>query len=59
MTTSFPTDWDADKYYDETEPEEHWELRKQFMELHKDKFPEDYLVALARTFTNVEFLGCM
>lgn len=55
----YPTNWDVNKYNDETEPEAHWELRKQFMEVHKDKFPEEYLVALARTFTNIEFLGCM
>ncbi|XP_022913570.1 partner of xrn-2 protein 1 [Onthophagus taurus] len=59
MTEKFPTDWDIDQYYDEMEPEEHWELRKAFMEVHKDKFPEDYLVALATTFTNIELLGCI
>ncbi|KAL1494666.1 hypothetical protein ABEB36_010232 [Hypothenemus hampei] len=58
MTQTFSTDWDVDKYKDDTEPEEHWELRKSFMEKHKEKFSEDYLVALARTFTNIEFLGC-
>lgn len=59
MTESFSTDWDVDKYYDDTEPEEHWELRKAFMEFHKDKFAEDYLVALAKVYTNIEFLGCI
>lgn len=59
MTQKFSTDWDIDTYYDETEPEEHWDLRKRFMEVHKDKFSEDYLAALARTFTNIEFMGCM
>ncbi|ENN80150.1 hypothetical protein YQE_03414, partial [Dendroctonus ponderosae] len=58
MTQTYPTDWDADDYKDETEPEEHWELRKAFMETHKGSFSEDYLVALARTFTNIEFMGC-
>lgn len=58
MTQSYSTDWDADDYKDETEPEEHWELRKAFMETHKGSFSEDYLVALARTFTNIEFMGC-
>lgn len=58
-TKSFSTDWDIEDYYEDTEPEEHWELRKEFMTAHKDKFPEDYLVALARTFTNIEFLGCI
>lgn len=59
MTQMYSTDWDVDKYKDDTEPEQHWELRKEFMEVHKDKFPEDYLVALARTFANVEFMGCV
>ncbi|KAK9758556.1 XRN-Two Binding Domain, XTBD [Popillia japonica] len=59
MAEQFSTDWDVEKYYDDTEPEEHWELRKAFMEVHKDKFPEDYLVALAKAFTNIEFLGCI
>lgn len=58
MTQTFPTDWDIDAYYDETEPEEHWHLRREFMETHQDKFPEDYLVALAKAFTNIEFMGC-
>lgn len=55
----FPTDWDVEKYYDETEPELHWEMRKEFMEVNKDKYPEDYLVALAKTFSNMEFMGCV
>ncbi|XP_044750871.1 partner of xrn-2 protein 1-like [Coccinella septempunctata] len=59
MTQTYPTNWDVDKYKDDTEPEQHWELRKEFMEVHKGKFSEDYLVALARTFANVEFMGCV
>ncbi|RZC34369.1 uncharacterized protein BDFB_002164, partial [Asbolus verrucosus] len=58
MTQTFPTDWDIEKYRDDTDPEEHWLLRKEFMKVHKGKFPEDYLVALAKTFTNIEFMGC-
>lgn len=58
MTQKYPTDWDVDKYYDDTEPDQHWELRKQFMITHKGTFSEEYLVALARTFTNIEFMGC-
>ncbi|XP_054273568.1 NF-kappa-B-repressing factor-like isoform X3 [Macrosteles quadrilineatus] len=54
----FPKDWDLDKYKSEYESEEHWELRKKFMETHKNKFPEDKLVCLARVFFNIEFLGC-
>ncbi|XP_023292359.2 NF-kappa-B-repressing factor [Lucilia cuprina] len=56
--TEFSTDWDVEKYRREYESEEHWQLRKRFMEMHKDKFPEDKLVCLAQVFTNMEFMGC-
>ena len=55
---SFPTDWDVEKYHVEHESDEHWELRRRFLETHKDKFPEDRLVCLAQVFYNVEFMGC-
>lgn len=55
---NFSTDWDLDYYRTEYESEEHWELRRAFMEKHKESFPEDELVCLAQVFTNVEFLGC-
>jgi len=58
MTLTYPTNWEVEQYKDDTEPEEHWELRKAFMETHKGKFSEEYLVALARTFANIEFMGC-
>lgn len=56
--TEFSTDWDVEKYRREYESEEHWQLRKRFMDVHKDKFPEDKLVCLAQVFTNMEFMGC-
>ncbi|CAG9835015.1 unnamed protein product [Diabrotica balteata] len=59
MTKTYPTDWDINKYKDDTEPEHHWELRKMFFEAHKGNFSEDYLVALGKAFTNIEFMGCM
>nr|CAI5869067.1 unnamed protein product [Callosobruchus analis] len=59
MANKYPTNWDIEKYRDDTEPEHHWELRKAFMNAHRGKFQEDYLVALAKAFTNVEFLGCI
>lgn len=59
MTKTSDKNWDIDAYYDTTELEEHWQLRREFMRIHKDKFPEDYVVALAKTFTNIEFLGCI
>ncbi|XP_034935843.1 NF-kappa-B-repressing factor [Chelonus insularis] len=55
---SVNTDWDIEKHKLEHECDEHWELRKRFLEAHKDRFPEDQLVCLAQVFTNIEFLGC-
>lgn len=55
---SFSSDWDIDYYKTDYESDEHWELRKSFMEAHKDKFPENELVCLAQVFANVEFMGC-
>lgn len=51
----YPTDWDVNTYYDETESQEHWSLRKQFMEVFKGKLPEDYLVAFSRALINIDF----
>uniref|UniRef100_A0A1B6D6T3 XRN2-binding (XTBD) domain-containing protein n=1 Tax=Clastoptera arizonana TaxID=38151 RepID=A0A1B6D6T3_9HEMI len=55
---TFDTNWDIEKYKPYYESEEHWELRRKFMQTHKNKFPEDRLVCLAQVFFNVEFLGC-
>lgn len=55
---SFPTDWDIDYYKTDYESDEHWELRRAFIEKHKSSFPENELICLAQVFTNVEFLGC-
>lgn len=55
---STTNNWDIDYYKTDYESDEHWELRRSFMEKHKDKFAEDELVCLAQVFTNVEFMGC-
>ncbi|ALC47486.1 CG31301 [Drosophila busckii] len=52
------SDWDVDDYKTEYESEEHWDLRRNFMLAHKDRFDEDRLVCLAQTFINMEFMGC-
>nr|XP_019553721.2 uncharacterized protein LOC109423234 [Aedes albopictus] len=52
------TDWDVLSYRSHYEPEEHWELRRRFMELHQNWIPEDELVCLAQVFVNVELLHC-
>ncbi|XP_017780533.1 PREDICTED: uncharacterized protein LOC108565530 [Nicrophorus vespilloides] len=59
MAVEYSKDWDIEQYYDETEPDQHWQLRKEFMTAYKGQFSEEYLVALARTFTNIEMLGCV
>lgn len=54
----FDKTWDIEKYRREYESEEHWMLRKRFMEKHRDTYPEDKLVCLAQVFTNMELMGC-
>ena len=48
----------VDQFKTEHECDEHWELRRKFLLAHGDKFPQNELICLAQTFTNVEFLGC-
>ncbi|XP_050669238.1 uncharacterized protein LOC126968325 [Leptidea sinapis] len=55
---SFNVNWIVDKYREEHESDEHWLLRKAFMERWKNNYPEERLVCLARVFTNMEFMGC-
>lgn len=50
--------WSIDKYRNHYESEEHWEMRKLFMETHKELLPEDELVCMAQVFFNIEILGC-
>lgn len=50
--------WNVNKYFKSTEPPVRWNLRKSFMETHKEKFSEDRLVSLAEVYCNIEFLGC-
>ena len=42
---SHSQDWDVNKYRSPHEPRHHWELKKKFMEHHKDRFPEKELVS--------------
>ncbi|RVE53619.1 hypothetical protein evm_001760 [Chilo suppressalis] len=55
---SFDVNWNPEKYREEHESDEHWELRKAFMVRWKNDYPEERLVCLARVFTNMEFMGC-
>lgn len=49
---------DIDSLRTEHESDEQWEVRRNFMEEHKDDFEEGELITLAQLFTNIEFLGC-
>ncbi|XP_070493718.1 partner of xrn-2 protein 1-like [Chironomus tepperi] len=51
-------DWDIESYRNDYESDEHWQLKKDFMEAHKKNFTEDELVCLAQLFFNIELLGC-
>lgn len=35
----------------------HWELRKEFLKIHADKFDHDRLICLSNVFVNVECMG--
>ena len=52
------TSWDVNKYKEDHECEEHWLLRKAFIEKWKNDYPEERLICLARVFANIEFMGC-
>ena len=45
--------WDIDKYRSEHEPKHQWQLKKKFMEHHKDRFPENELVRTVLLITLV------
>ena len=50
--------WDAEKYRTKFESDEHWELKQEFIEVHRNSFPEERLICLAQIFINVTLLGC-
>lgn len=55
---SFDVNWDIDKYKEEHESDDHWQLRRIFMEKWKNNYSEERLVCLAKVFANIEFMGC-
>ncbi|KAI1303058.1 hypothetical protein HDE_02359 [Halotydeus destructor] len=50
-------DFDVEAQRKSWEIEDHWELRRDFLKAHKDKFPKNRLLCLAQMFVNVEILG--
>ncbi|KAK9758563.1 XRN-Two Binding Domain, XTBD [Popillia japonica] len=55
---TFAADWEVDKHREDTDTEEHWKLRKLFMEINKGQYPENHLVDLSKAFINMHFLDC-
>lgn len=51
-------DWDVEKYRTDYESEEHWELKKTFIETHRHNFSEEKIICLSQIFFNIEMLGC-
>ncbi|MCL4154401.1 UNVERIFIED_CONTAM: hypothetical protein GTU68_032786 [Idotea baltica] len=52
------TNWDIEKYRTKFESDEHWELKREFMVAHKDRFSEDRVICLAQVFVNIELMRC-
>lgn len=50
-------EWNITDYCDPVQPPNQWALKKAFMEAYKSRYPKDRLLALANTFSNIEFLG--
>ena len=55
---TFDTTWNIEKYKSKFESEEHWDLKRDFLQAYKHKFPEDKLVCLAQCYVNMELMGC-
>ncbi|MCL4124416.1 UNVERIFIED_CONTAM: hypothetical protein GTU68_014668 [Idotea baltica] len=52
------TNWDIEKYRTKFESDEHWELKREFMVAHKDRFSEERVICLAQVFVNIELMRC-
>ncbi|XP_050077890.1 uncharacterized protein LOC126564816 [Anopheles maculipalpis] len=52
------TDWVIDGYRTPHDTNSLWNLKKWFMQLHKDWIPEDELVTLAQVFASMIAYGC-
>lgn len=52
------TTWDINAYRQAHESDEHWQLKRDFMEAHKSRIAEERLVCLAQVYQNIELLGC-
>ncbi|XP_049882646.1 uncharacterized protein LOC126378379 [Pectinophora gossypiella] len=50
--------WSIEKCKEQNESDDHWELRRRFMERWRNHYPESKLMCLAKVFANMEWLGC-
>ncbi|XP_053673744.1 uncharacterized protein LOC128724000 [Anopheles nili] len=55
---SIDTTWNIENYRQACDMKSLWNLKKWFMELHKESIEEDELIPLAHAFANVEAFGC-
>ncbi|XP_052863565.1 uncharacterized protein LOC128270201 [Anopheles cruzii] len=52
------TDWDVESYRKPFDTRSVWNLKKWFMELHKESIAEEELVPIAQAFANVQVYRC-
>lgn len=48
---------DVEQYRNNSELPHYWEVRKEFLLAHHEKFPLDRLIALSNCYINIEYLG--
>ncbi|KAL7645763.1 UNVERIFIED_CONTAM: hypothetical protein RMT77_002658 [Armadillidium vulgare] len=51
-------EWDIEECRTKYESAEHWNLKKDFLLAHKDKFEKERLICLAQVFVNVQLMRC-
>uniref|UniRef100_A0A182NGA4 G-patch domain-containing protein n=1 Tax=Anopheles dirus TaxID=7168 RepID=A0A182NGA4_9DIPT len=57
-TVDVDTSWSIESYRNPYDTRSLWNLKKWFMELHKETIAEEELVTLAQVFANIEAHGC-
>ncbi|XP_065344760.1 partner of xrn-2 protein 1 [Cloeon dipterum] len=51
-------DREINSFRQEHESDEHWQLRREFLDAHFEKFPSSKLQCYSHTYVNIEVLGC-
>lgn len=52
------TPFNIDQCRNALEPDDHWDLRRTFLEKNQHVLPPDELICLAQVYINVQLLGC-